>query len=272
MTLSEFEKQMHLLAMTMRPVSLRDALHTLRRGQRLDHKSVAVTFDDGYENNVALALPVLRRYGIPATIFLSTRWIDEGTLFPFDKLRLIALWRKRSPGEVGRDPSFPAYGRVPIGEVLRWLSETWPVCDHLLTEAQRSVLRPLSWERIESARSESLDFGAHTRHHAILANETREFRREEILASVEVVRRRTGSRDVIFCYPNGEVRDFDDEDKRTVREAGCIGAVSAIRGSNPPGSDLFALRRYPIGLSHSRQAFLVELSGLKDAVKAIIKR
>lgn len=53
-------------------------------GQKLPPRTFAVTFDDGYENNLTFAEPVLRELKVPATIFLATRYLDSRSPFPFD--------------------------------------------------------------------------------------------------------------------------------------------------------------------------------------------
>lgn len=77
---SRFAQQMAVLAETCEVVSLADAIGRLqasvpipRRGRPL----VAVTFDDGYLDNLIHALPVLQRHRIPATVFVTTAFCDQ---------------------------------------------------------------------------------------------------------------------------------------------------------------------------------------------------
>lgn len=53
-------------------------------GRPLPRRTFAVTFDDGYENNLTQAFPILEELEIPATIFLATRYLDGSQPFPFD--------------------------------------------------------------------------------------------------------------------------------------------------------------------------------------------
>jgi hypothetical protein len=57
---------------------------TLRAGEPLPDRCVAVTFDDVYENNYADAVPILGELEIPATVFVATAYIGSGEPFPFD--------------------------------------------------------------------------------------------------------------------------------------------------------------------------------------------
>jgi len=50
-------------------------------------RSVAITFDDGHANNLHLAYPMLQKYQLPATIFLSSAYVESGEMYPFLKLK-----------------------------------------------------------------------------------------------------------------------------------------------------------------------------------------
>jgi len=81
--LPAFEDQMAELAESGLPGSLDDAIEHLA-GRRADGPRVVVTFDDGTEDVIDLALPVLERHGVPALLYLATEFIDSGRCFPAD--------------------------------------------------------------------------------------------------------------------------------------------------------------------------------------------
>jgi peptidoglycan/xylan/chitin deacetylase (PgdA/CDA1 family) len=80
-----FRRQMEaVVASGAEPISIGRALELLRAGPVRD-RYVCVTFDDGYRDNLELAVPVLRELGIPATIYVVTKVIDgEATFHWFD--------------------------------------------------------------------------------------------------------------------------------------------------------------------------------------------
>jgi peptidoglycan/xylan/chitin deacetylase (PgdA/CDA1 family) len=86
-----FDEQMAWLAATGRVVSLDDAVVQLTAGDdgaddavAPDEGPIVVTFDDGTADLADVATPILVRHGVPATVYLATRFVDEGLDFPDD--------------------------------------------------------------------------------------------------------------------------------------------------------------------------------------------
>jgi peptidoglycan/xylan/chitin deacetylase (PgdA/CDA1 family) len=76
-----------LLERGYRPMRLRELLAASATGQPLPPRAFAVTFDDGYQCVHAHAWPILRELGVPATVFLTTAYLDRDGPFPFDDWR-----------------------------------------------------------------------------------------------------------------------------------------------------------------------------------------
>ncbi|MEZ5504067.1 MAG: polysaccharide deacetylase family protein [Halioglobus sp.] len=79
-TVEQFDWQMALLARYFLPLPLADALEMTIQ-HRLPDRAVCVTFDDGYADNAQLALPILRKWRIPATVLSSTAFLDGGRMW-----------------------------------------------------------------------------------------------------------------------------------------------------------------------------------------------
>ena len=262
--LSEFKKQIEYVAKYLKPINLKEAVRALK-SRRFSSKMLVITFDDGYANNFYLALPILRKFNVPATVFLTTGYMEKQEFFHFDKIRLLNYWGIKNV-------NMNSYLNNPISQLHRQLNEIWHKHKHLLTEKQWEILRPLTIEEIRKMKSTGLiDFGAHTHSHCILKNESRDTRKKEIAISVKRVKEITGQYEVPFSYPNGQIGDFDKEDKLCVKKF-CYCAVSGIPGYNDHTSDLFELRRYCIGLYHSLGAFKLEISGTRQIVSRFLGR
>jgi peptidoglycan/xylan/chitin deacetylase (PgdA/CDA1 family) len=91
---SNFSQHMTVLANLAKPVSLEQLplMHT-------DHPSVAITFDDGYVDNLESALPVLARHAIPATLFVSTGYIGNSNGYWWDQLQEIFFSSRVLPSD-----------------------------------------------------------------------------------------------------------------------------------------------------------------------------
>ena len=67
-----FERQMRFLAEWYQVVPLSRLVDCVERDEAFPHRAVAITFDDGYRDNFVHALPILRSYGFPATVYVTT--------------------------------------------------------------------------------------------------------------------------------------------------------------------------------------------------------
>ncbi|KKL89658.1 hypothetical protein LCGC14_1912470, partial [marine sediment metagenome] len=81
--INEFEKHMSYIQVHCTAISLEEMVEKICRGEKPDRFYVAVTFDDGYEDNFRLALPVLKKYKIHATYFVSTGFVENRLLWPW---------------------------------------------------------------------------------------------------------------------------------------------------------------------------------------------
>ena len=87
---NHFEKQIEYLKANYKILSLQELISCLNK-KRIPNKSVVITFDDGYADNLHEAAPVLVKYNIPATIFISSGMIDSNLEFWWDSLEYIFL-------------------------------------------------------------------------------------------------------------------------------------------------------------------------------------
>ncbi len=95
-----------LLARGYTPWPLRRVLDWHRDGRPIPPRTFVVTFDDGYASTYHNAWPILREFGIPATVFLTTGYLDARRPFPFDDWSLAGAthvpadwWRLLSTAE-----------------------------------------------------------------------------------------------------------------------------------------------------------------------------
>ena len=265
-TRSAFEAQLQYLAQNTCVLPLAEAV--ARLGARsLPRGSVVITFDDGYANNLHLAAPLLHRYGLPATVFVSTAHVESGQLFVSDLLRLIRL---SGLMPANHSHHFSRAKKIPVDILLQHAA---PYLVNLqITPEQHDGLRPLRIDELTKLNDGLIALGTHTHHHCILANENLQRRRWEITKSIRALSEWTGQRVFAFAYPNGDDGDYDERDKEILREHSVSVAVSAQPGTNHSGCDLLELRRYPVGLYHKRHTFAAEITGLRTVVRRLSGR
>jgi peptidoglycan/xylan/chitin deacetylase (PgdA/CDA1 family) len=140
---SNFDAQLSVLSRTAAPLRL-DEFESLRREGRLPARAVAVTFDDGYADNLHAAAPLLERHEIPATVFVTAGMIGSARGFPWDEadaglpshraltvdeLRALAVQKGISIGaHTMTHPSLAKLTRAEqareIGGSITWLEQT----------------------------------------------------------------------------------------------------------------------------------------------------
>lgn len=249
-------QQFRFLARFANVVSLPDALDALARGQALPPRAVALTFDDGYLDNLEIAAPILQSLGLPATFFLVPELLDGGLIPWWEQLGWAFHHATRSElqwdnltlalGEHTRDASY----RV-VSSRLKLLNESArraAVRDLIVTlepEDPVGYSTPImGWDQARSLRRQGFTIGSHTMHHAILANESRAAQADDLRESRDVLRSRLGAGIDLLAYPNGTVADFNQPTLEGAQAAGYRGAVTTIDGWNDSDTPSWELRRF----------------------------
>lgn len=239
-----------------RVLPLSAAIAALRNGT-LPARALAITFDDGYADNLTVAAPILRRHGAPATVFVATGYLDGDCMFndlviealrttaqPALDLASIGLGKLRLDSAAGR--------RRAIDHVLDHIkylpaSQRRERAEHILRAAE--VPAPsrlmLTRESVRALPAAGFDVGAHTVTHPILARLGAGEAWGEICDSKRDLEELLGKPVNLFAYPNGKPdRDYTAEHVRMVREAGFAAAVTTAPGAANRDSDPFQLPRF----------------------------
>ena len=258
-TASLFESHLHYLKQNASVLTLGHAVHRLKDGT-LPGRTVAITFDDGYANNLHVAVPLLKRYSLQATIFVSTGIVESQDFFTFHKLTYLERRGFRPP---------KSYKKDSLAVVESSIADMWSEAKSSIPAEQYNSLRAMTVDELKRIPLDLIELGSHTHGHVILRNENRQTRDSEILTSIARIKEWTGIPVQTFSYPNGLSGDFDSGDKEVLRSAGVRGAVSAIAGSNGRATDVLELRRYPITMNHDLNTFIAELTGFRAFLKRI---
>lgn len=237
-------------------IPLETALAGLSEGC-LPARPLCITFDDGYADNYEVALPILKKHGLPATFFVATGYLDGGCMFN-DKL----IEAARGCASDLLDLSSLKLGQYPMGSVgdkrlaidailrmVKYLSspEREQVANDICDLAGVSFPRDLmmSSAQVRDMHRAGMDLGGHTRNHPILAKTDAAGAMQEIADGKRDLEEITGANVKFFAYPNGKPGvDYLAEHVATVREAGFLGAVTTARGVAAYGDDPFQIPRF----------------------------
>jgi peptidoglycan/xylan/chitin deacetylase (PgdA/CDA1 family) len=251
-----FEQHMALLAADFNVLPLGEACAQLVRGG-LPARAACITFDDGYADNEQTALPILKRFGLPATFFVSTGFSDGGVMFNDGVIEVV-----RCAPAGTHDLSRLGLGsyslgdstsrRAPIDALIgqlkyRPVRERGALVEQLAAAMHSALPKDLMMRSAQIKRlyDEGMEIGGHTVNHPILAVLSEQEARAEIVNGKRRLEEITGAPVTLFAYPNGKPgRDYGPRDVELVREAGFAAAVSTLGGVANRGSDIFQLPRF----------------------------
>lgn len=263
-TPGDFRSQVRYLRERLHPVSCREVVAALDGGPALPRDAVMVTFDDGYDDNYAIAYPILRESGVPATFFVATGHIDSGQPYAYDWLVHLVLGmetgRLRIPS-LGFDGDLPP-GREARVALCNWLLDRLKYLDDAGQQAVIEDLehrlgrpratghpdcRPMTWDQLREMRDGGMEIGAHGTHHRMLAKLTDDALHAEIRECQQRLTAELGSAAIAVSYPVGGPDAYDGRTLAAVREHGFRIGFSYVSGSNRwPIADRYQLLRTPV--------------------------
>jgi peptidoglycan/xylan/chitin deacetylase (PgdA/CDA1 family)/SAM-dependent methyltransferase len=253
-----FAAQIEALVAERTVVPLEELARCVRAGS-VPGRYAAITFDDGYANNITIAKPILKRYNAPATLFLMTAAVDS-LGFWWDRLERIVMEADFIPAMFciplqDRPLEITAEG-VDRTQILR---EIWSrlrlldtahrdraiayIADMLAVQPEDLALRPLTSDELRNFNDGLLSVGAHTHNHPSLPQLGPIELMREIADSTGICERLLNRRITAFAYPFG---DYDDRVRATVAETGLTIACTTVPRSVQSGDDCLALPRVAV--------------------------
>ncbi len=190
-----------------------------------DKPLFSITFDDGWKDNYEQAFPILKKYQVPAVVFLATDAINSGELFwPEDistKTRRILSEECSSKIRTALYDCWPEHSFVKVDVKLdamemveRWIEALKMVDDnerwHSISDYYRRLRlssTPLmgyvmNWNEAREMHKHGISFGSHTHHHTILKGLPPERIESELKQSRSLIADKMQIEVDSFCYPN----------------------------------------------------------------------
>ena len=235
-----FDQQLAFFQDRFHVCTVREALAIQARGDWPERPLLSITFDDGYLDNIELALPLLRRHGCPATFFLCTGPIEGELPFWWDLVIARARRREADWGRLLEKLGVAADPARPKGELQAALGRLWQMPFETIktlidyetspgTKASADCPPRMDKSHLRDLLDHGMEIAAHTHHHPNLTRETEDTIRSEIVQSRERLEAWTGEEITGFATPHGFV---DDRVKRLCKEEGMAYIASTESGAN----------------------------------------
>lgn len=283
-----FEWQIRYLHSRFNVLSLGEFVSCLTRDAPMPPRSAVITIDDGYRDAYEIAFPILRRYRLPATLFVTTSFVDRTGWMWGDKLRYILQYAadltrpftisgrpysldSASGSAVGgsRSPTIhTALARLSMEDRDRQIERLAVTLGVTLPELPGAEFEAITWDQAREMDRHGVAIESHTVHHPTLTYLDEPAMRRELIDSrtrLETVLERPVG---LLCYPHG---DHNDRVVTAAADAGYRGAVTTVPGFNDRKASPLRLRRIdaPEDVPH----FLQSVSGaelLKNRLRGSI--
>lgn len=264
-----FEKQMLYLKEHYNVVSEQEVVDFYHKKKELPKNSVLITFDDGYLNNYTEAYPILKKYNIPAIIFLTTGFIGKQKMPWYDEVNyLVSNSKKKSLFLDGEEFLLNSKGRKKLlvkyyyymitadeSEFKYFLSDLekksgvtlpkkLPVSDMFMTWSQAKEMMPL------------ISFGSHTVNHYIVPNLSSSLANAELEKSKRDIKKHLGLVPVSFCSPNG---DFSSNVNDLIKKYYKL-SFTTVSGRNSNSDSSFLIKRFGVNVIDKKNIFALKLS------------
>jgi peptidoglycan/xylan/chitin deacetylase (PgdA/CDA1 family) len=270
---SQFEMQMRFLREHFRVLPLSQLCDELKN-PGASRNGVAVTFDDGYSDLYTHALPVLAKYDIPATVYLTADCIETGEVAWYDRI-FLAL--QVAPGDA---IEFPIQGglrlelgspqqRIEAGAKIVSILRRTPASERMrfCAAMERQVNLPgdklagrmLSWKQVREMRSAGIFFGSHTLSHPVLSQLDAEVVEKELCESRSLLENRLGEPVLDFAFPFGKPEDCGPIAEAAAARCGYRSAVTTTWGVNAPGANMHTLKRVELGKERTSAQFGLQI-------------
>ncbi len=250
-----FDQQMSWLTSCFNIIPLHEAVQKLRQN-KLVPCTACITFDDGYADNATNALPILQKYGISATFFVSTGFLDGGRMWNDTIIEMV-----RKIPEPALDLSEIGLGQFEISTSsqrektinallnnLKYLPlksrklKIEEVCTYYPVKLPNDLI--MTSEQVKLLHNSGMEIGGHTVNHPILACTEDTLAREEIANGKETLESIIRSPVRAFAYPNGKPgQDYLFKHVEMVRDLGFEAAVSTSQGAANNSGDIYQLPR-----------------------------
>jgi peptidoglycan/xylan/chitin deacetylase (PgdA/CDA1 family) len=256
---SVFSKQMELVARKFNPVTIEDVFLFVKGEKSLPDRAVAITFDDGYLDNLEFAAPILHRLGLHAAFYVTTGLIGQAEAPWFSQLRRTFLTTRRTSWRSSGQLRIWDLSTAPARDAA--LSSAYESCAALVGDAQQQAVETIrqelevdselperrlmmNWDEVRTLRKAGHVVGSHTVTHPNVAHVPEEAARVEFVESKRQIEGQLQEPVVHFSYPHPALNpQWTEATLAMAGEAGYATAVTTTRGPVRAGANPLSLKR-----------------------------
>jgi peptidoglycan/xylan/chitin deacetylase (PgdA/CDA1 family) len=244
-----FAQQMHILSRAANVLPLNEALERLAQGAALPSRAVAITFDDGYADNLTLAVPILERLELAATFFLVPELLSGDTDAWWETLGwaifnspLTELDWEGTTFTLGDDSARrSAYERLVALLKFRARADRDVAMSALVEKLSPRGERPrlfMDWDGARELVRHGFSVESHTCSHPVLSQETPAEQLRELADARRHLEDRLSIEISTLAYPHGGPPDYNADTLVAAKAAGYSWGVTTreafTTGATPP--------------------------------------
>ncbi|MDP2812694.1 MAG: polysaccharide deacetylase family protein [bacterium] len=218
-------------------------------------KPTILYFDDGFKDNLVNALPILKKYNIPAIIFISTSLINRQSILWTIKYRLFLFSQGRSDQDIALE--IKRFKKQSFSDSQIELENIYQQNNFKINLEHLNIF--LSWLDIQELIKNGIEIGSHGLNHDNLLHLSEEHLRQELMESKRIIESKISQPVIAFSFPYGR---YNERVLRFAKECGYKLIVSAGSGLNDIASlnsEIFLLKNIPVRIQDSFLAFKVNL-------------
>ncbi len=237
----QLERHLTFLNQWFCPIGVEDLAAFARGVGRLPNNPVLVTFDDGYRDNHDVALPILKRYGVPATFFIATDYLERRRLYWWDRVSLLVKRSARerlvltSPSPESLSLEGPKARRAAVRRLQRIIKDHHGLdlprfLDQvenaagvtLAADEERRLVDEtiMTWDHVIALRRAGMDVQSHSHTHRVLQTLDASELDRELRLSRQALENALGEPVTAISYPVGKSLRDAPHIRNAVRDAG----------------------------------------------------
>lgn len=253
---SQFDWMMRFVSRNFNVLPFGQAVSLLGSG-KLPAAAACITFDDGYQDNFSVAMPILQGYGVVGTFFIATGFLNGGRMWNDDIIEAVRAFPNEiadwSAFGLGQHDLTTHQGRLlAIDAVLSKLryfphDQRGAIAREIARSAglQDDSALMMTSDEVRSLRAAGMELGAHTHTHPILSALSENEAESEIAQGKAELEAILGETVTSFAYPNGNTRrDLGLRDAGIVKRLGFVGAVTTDWGVANTRTNPFMVPRF----------------------------